>query len=79
VHAGGLWSHNAVLLCQLVAVILLAGPPHRRWLAIVPLAFAFYCRPSAALLLAVTFAWLLTQRRWGRPRGLPAQEWSCWA
>lgn len=65
VHAGGLWSHTAVLLCQLVAVILLAGPPHRRWLAIVPLAFAFYCRPSAALPLAVTFAWLLTQRRWG--------------
>lgn len=64
IHAGGLWSHNAVLLCHLVAIIILAGPVDRRWWSIVPLAVAFYCRPSAALPLALTGVWLLQQRAW---------------
>lgn len=64
IHAGGLWSHNAVLLLELAALgALFAGG---RWapFSIFPLALAFYCRPTAAIPIALTFGFFLQQKRW---------------
>lgn len=64
IHAGGLWSHNAVLLFELVALLALAKGGRWAWVSIVPLAFAFYCRPTAAIPIGLTFGYFLLQRRW---------------
>jgi hypothetical protein len=68
IHAGGLWTHNAVLPLVLVALLLLAVRDGRHaWSAAIPLAFAFITRPTTAPLIATLSVYVLVRH----PRQAP--------
>jgi len=64
IHAGGLWTHNAVLPLVLVALLLLAVRDGRHaWSAAIPLGLAFITRPTTAPLIAVLSVYVLVRHR----------------
>ncbi len=67
-HAGGLWSHNAVLLPLLGTLILLVGPGRLRWLAAFPLAFTYVVRPDQSIVILVLATYFLVHHRTDRIR-----------
>jgi hypothetical protein len=69
IHAGGLWTHNAVLPLVLVALLLLAVHDGRHaWGAAIPLGLAFVTRPTTAPLIAILSVYVLVRH----PRQAPA-------
>jgi hypothetical protein len=63
IHAGGLWTHNAVLPLVLVALLLLVVRDGRHaWTAAVPLAMAFVTRPTCVPLIVLLTVWVARQR-----------------
>lgn len=69
VHAGGLWTHNVVLLPVLAALLLLVVRDGRHaWTAAAPLALAFATRPTTAPLIACLSVWVAVRH----PRQAPA-------
>jgi hypothetical protein len=64
IHAGGLWTHNAVLPLVLVALLLLAVRDGRHaWSAAIPLGLAFITRPTTVPLIAVLSVYVLVRHR----------------
>lgn len=60
IHAGGLWTHNAVLPLVLVALLLLVVRDGRHaWSAAIPLGLAFVTRPTTAPLIAMLSVYVL--------------------
>ena len=63
-HAGGLWSHNAVLPLLLAVLLLLTARNEKfRWLAALPLALAFVTRPTYAVHVLLISGYVLVYER----------------
>ncbi len=63
-HAGGLWSHNAVLPLLLAALLLLTAQNERiRWLAALPLAMAYVTRPTYAIHILLISSYVFAYER----------------
>ena len=64
IHAGGFWTHNAVLPLVLVALLLLAVRDGRHaWSAALPLGLAYITRPTTAPLIAILSVYVLVRHR----------------
>jgi len=64
IHAGGLWTHNAVLPLVLVAMLLLVVRHGRHaWSAAIPLGLAFVTRPTTVPLIALLSVYVALRHR----------------
>ncbi len=63
-HAGGLWSHNAVLPLLLAALLLVTAQNEKiRWLAALPLAMAYVTRPTYAVHILLMSGYVFVYER----------------
>ncbi len=63
-HAGGLWSHNAVLPLLLATLLFLTARNEKiRWLAALPLAMAYVTRPTYAVHILLISGYMLAFER----------------
>jgi len=63
-HAGGLWSHNAVLPLLLATLLFLTSQNEKiRWLAALPLALAYVTRPTYAVHVLLISGYMFVYER----------------